>query len=67
MEINFSMWKKAISTLVKLETKEEWNQLDVISKWLIATRSGVTTVTLYSCCIGGFWLCGMDISRSYRG
>lgn len=53
MEINFSMWKKAISTLVKLETREEWNQLDVISKWLIATRSGVTTVTFYSCAIGG--------------
>ena len=53
MEINFSMWKKAISTLVKLDTREEWDQLDVISKWLIATRSGVTTVTLYSCAIGG--------------
>lgn len=47
------MWKKALSTLVKMDSREEWNQLDVISKWLIATRSAVTTVTLYSCAIGG--------------
>lgn len=53
MKINFSMWKKALSTLVKMDSKEEWDQLDVISKWLIATRSGVTIVTLYSCAIGG--------------
>jgi 1,4-dihydroxy-2-naphthoate octaprenyltransferase len=53
MTINFSMWKKALSTLVKIDKKEEWDQLDVISKWLIATRSAVTIVTLYSCVIAG--------------
>ena len=53
MKINFSMWKKALSALVKMDSKEEWDQLDVISKWLIATRSAVTIVTLYSCAIGG--------------
>jgi 1,4-dihydroxy-2-naphthoate octaprenyltransferase len=53
MAINFSMWGKALSTLVKIEKKEEWDKLDVISKWLIATRSAVTTVTIYSCLIGG--------------
>jgi 1,4-dihydroxy-2-naphthoate octaprenyltransferase len=53
MKINFPMWKKALSTLIKMDSKEEWNQLDVISKWLIATRSAVTIVTLYSCAIGG--------------
>ena len=53
MKINFKMWKNALSNLVKMEKKEEWDQLDVISKWLIATRSAVTTVTLYSCAIGG--------------
>ena len=53
MKINFSMWKKALSSLVKMESVEEWRSLDVISKWLIATRSGVTIVTLYTCAIGG--------------
>ncbi len=38
MKINFSMWKTAAWTLVKIDDKEEWDQLDVISKWLIATR-----------------------------
>lgn len=53
MKINFSMWKKALSGLVKMDSKTEWDKLDIISKWLIATRSGVTIVTLYSCAIGG--------------
>ena len=53
MKINFSMWRTAIWTLVKMDDKEEWDNLDVISKWLIATRSGVTAVTLYSCVIAG--------------
>ena len=53
MRINFGMWKTALSTLVKMENKEEWDRLDVVSKWLIATRSGVTIVTLYSCVIAG--------------
>ncbi len=53
MKINFSMWKTALSTLVKMEKAEEWERLDVVSKWLIATRSAVTIVTIYSCAIGG--------------
>jgi 1,4-dihydroxy-2-naphthoate octaprenyltransferase len=53
MKINFRMWGKALWTLVKMDKKEEWDQLDVISKWLIATRSAVTTVTIYACIIAG--------------
>ena len=53
MSINFAMWRKATSTLVRMDSKKEWDALDVVSKWLIATRSGVTTVTLYSCTIAG--------------
>jgi len=53
VKINFSMWRKALSQLVKMDSKEEWDGLDVVSKWLIATRSAVTIVTLYSCGIGG--------------
>ena len=53
MTINFKMWKKALWELVKMDGKQEWDKLDLLSKWLIATRSAVTTVTLYSCVIGG--------------
>lgn len=53
MKINFAMWRKALSQLIKMDSKKEWDQLDMVSKWLIATRSAVTIVTLYSCAIGG--------------
>jgi 1,4-dihydroxy-2-naphthoate octaprenyltransferase len=47
------MWKTGITTLVKIEKKEEWDRLDVVSKWLISTRSAVTVATIYSGVIGG--------------
>jgi 1,4-dihydroxy-2-naphthoate polyprenyltransferase len=53
MNINFAMWKTAIWTLVKMDDKDEWDKLDFVSKWLIATRSGVTLVTVYTCVIAG--------------
>jgi 1,4-dihydroxy-2-naphthoate polyprenyltransferase len=53
MKINFAMWRTAMWTLVKMDKKEEWEVLDVVSRWLIATRSGVTAVTLYACVISG--------------
>lgn len=53
MNINFAMWRKASSELIKMDDKKEWDALDIISKWLIATRSAVTAVTVYSCIIAG--------------
>lgn len=53
MTINFGMWRKAAWELIKMDTKMEWDSLDIVSKWLIATRSAVTTVTIYSCVIAG--------------
>jgi 1,4-dihydroxy-2-naphthoate octaprenyltransferase len=53
MSINLTMWRTALWTLVKMDEKEEWDRLDVVSKWLIATRSAVTLVTVYSCLIAG--------------
>jgi 1,4-dihydroxy-2-naphthoate octaprenyltransferase len=55
MAVNPAMWKKAITSLVRMDSKSEWDALDVVSRWLIATRSGVTAVTLYSCVIAGFF------------
>jgi len=53
MHINFPMWRKASWQLIKMDDKKEWESLDVVSKWLIATRSAVTLVTVYSCVIAG--------------
>jgi 1,4-dihydroxy-2-naphthoate octaprenyltransferase len=53
MPIHFGMWKKAAWELIKMDDKKEWDALDVVSKWLIATRSAVTAVTVYSSIIAG--------------
>jgi len=53
MNINFGMWRKAAWELIKMDDKKEWDALDIVSKWLIATRSAVTTVTIYSSIIAG--------------
>lgn len=53
MRIDFAMWRTSLWTLVKMDRKEDWDLLDVVSKWLIATRSAVTTVTLYAGIIAG--------------
>ncbi len=53
MHINFAMWRRASWELIKMDDKQEWDALDLVSKWLIATRSAVTAVTVYSCIIAG--------------
>ena len=53
MNTTFAMWRKTLSQLIKMDDKKEWDALDVLSKWFIATRSAVGTVTLYSGLIGG--------------
>src|SRR5512142_2422063 len=48
-----AMWRKSLSQLIRMDDKREWDALDIFSKWFIATRSAVTTVTIYSAVIGG--------------
>src|SRR5512143_4096414 len=55
MNTTFAMWRKSLSQLIKMEDKREWDALDVLSKWFIATRSAVGTITLYSGLIGGLF------------
>ena len=50
--INFQMWGKALRTIPRI-SKQEWNDLDIISKWLIATRSAVFIMTAIAAAIGG--------------
>jgi 1,4-dihydroxy-2-naphthoate octaprenyltransferase len=52
-KLNFSMWGKALKTIPRI-SKEEWNNLDIISQWLIATRSAVFIMTALAAAIGGF-------------
>ena len=47
-----SMWAKAVNVIPRV-TKEEWSALDVISRWLIATRSAVLVMTFNSAAIAG--------------
>lgn len=53
MSINFGMWLLALQKPVKMSEKKDWDALDLISKWLIATRGTVTQLTLYAGVIAG--------------
>lgn len=51
-KLNFSMWGKALRTIPRI-SKEEWQSLDIVSQWLIATRSAVFIMTAIAGIIGG--------------
>jgi 1,4-dihydroxy-2-naphthoate octaprenyltransferase len=48
------MWGKALRVIPRVSA-EEWRGLDVISKWLIATRSAVLVMTFTSGAIAGLF------------
>ena len=50
--INTTMWVKALKVIPQI-TKEEWNELDMFSRWLIATRAAVFIMTALAGAIGG--------------
>jgi len=52
--MNFSMWRKALQIIPKIN-KEEWDELDLISRWLIATRAAVLITTLFSAIFAGIF------------
>ncbi len=52
--MNFAMWRKALSVIPNV-TKEEWDKLDIISKWLIATRAAVLVMTFLSAVLAGLF------------
>ena len=52
--MNFGMWKKALQVIPDV-SKEEWDRLDVISKWLISTRAAVLIMTLISAILAGIF------------
>jgi len=50
--INTAMWAKALRVIPRI-TKKEWDTLDVISRWLIASRAAVFIMTALAAGIGG--------------
>lgn len=50
--MNISMWRKALQVIPHV-SKEEWEKLDIISRWLIATRAAVLIMTFLSAAIAG--------------
>lgn len=46
------MWGKALRVIPRL-SREEWNELDLLSRWLVATRSAVLVMTFISAAIAG--------------
>jgi 1,4-dihydroxy-2-naphthoate octaprenyltransferase len=52
--MNVGMWRKALQVIPHV-SKDEWNHLDVISRWLISTRAAVLIMTFISAAIGGIF------------
>ncbi|MEW6030466.1 MAG: prenyltransferase [Chloroflexota bacterium] len=52
--MNFAMWKKALNVIPDV-SKEEWDRLDVVSKWLISTRAAVLIMTFISAALAGLF------------
>lgn len=48
------MWKKALSVIPNV-SKQEWDALDLVSKWLIATRAAVLVMTFLSAMLAGLF------------
>jgi 1,4-dihydroxy-2-naphthoate octaprenyltransferase len=52
--MNFAMWKKALNVIPSV-TKDEWDKLDLVSKWLISTRAAVLIMTFLSAALAGLF------------
>ncbi len=52
--MNFAMWRKALNVIPSV-TKQEWDALDLVSKWLIATRAAVLIMTFLSAALAGLF------------
>jgi len=50
--MNFKMWIKALRVIPRI-SKTEWDELDLVSRWLIATRAAVLVMTFTSALVAG--------------
>src|SRR5512144_2516173 len=54
MKLDFAMWQKALNVIPEV-SKEEWDQLDIVSRWLISTRAAVLIMTFLSAALAGIF------------
>ncbi len=54
MKLDFAMWQKALNVIPEV-SKEEWDRLDIISRWLISTRAAVLIMTFLSAALAGIF------------
>ncbi len=52
MAVQPSMWYKALKTMPRL-SRPQWDGLDLLSRWLVASRSAALVMSLTSAAIGG--------------
>ena len=50
--LNVAMWGKALTAMPKI-SREDWDDLDLVSRWLIATRIAVVVMTFTSAAFAG--------------
>ncbi len=54
MHMNLGMWKKALRVIPSV-SKETWDALDVVSKWLVSSRAAVLVMTFTSSSVAGLF------------
>ena len=54
MRIDFAMWQRALNVIPDV-SKEEWDRLDIVSRWLISCRAAVLIMTFLSAALAGIF------------
>ncbi len=65
MSVHVSMWGTALRRIPRVD-KKEWDGLDPISQWLIATRGALFIVTAYACLIGALMAWRVDYFNIWK-
>jgi 1,4-dihydroxy-2-naphthoate polyprenyltransferase len=52
--VDVAMWKKALNVIPAV-SKQEWDSLDFVSKWLISSRAAVLVMTFTSSAVAGLF------------
>lgn len=50
--MQYKMWIKALRVIPRIN-KAEWDELDIVSRWLVATRAAVLVMTMTSAIVAG--------------
>lgn len=54
MKLDLAMWRKALNVIPEV-SREQWDQLDIVSRWLISTRAAVLIMTFLSAALAGIF------------